>query len=298
MFLFQNRIRFFSYNQEVHIITQGLHASVTKFYLLLQIIHTFASMKYLIFLIAIPLAVFISCQSAVKSKQESSITVFCAAGISPAINELIQTYNISNSNKIRLNIGSSGTLARQFEQGNIADIYISANTKWADYIEGKGFFTTNQTLCQNSLVFIAPINSPLDSFPLAPEIDPTSLFKGYLSMGDPDHVPAGEYALQTLVSLQWDHLLSDRILPAQDVRAALIPVEMGECELGIVYYSEAIASKKVKIVAAIPDSLHNPIQFQALLSKNANLHAQQFYQRMFDPTNIALWEKYGFSAVY
>lgn len=255
-------------------------------------------MKYLILIFAIPLAVFISCQSGVKSSSESTITVFCAAGISPAINEFIQTYNVSNSNKIRLNIGSSGTLARQIEQGNNADIYISANTKWANYIEVKGVFTSNKTLCQNSLVFIAPLNSPLDSFALTSEIDPRTLFRGYLSMGDPDHVPAGEYAKETLVSLGWYTLLSNRILPAQDVRAALIPVEIGECELGIVYYSDALSSGKVKILSKIPDILHRPIQFQALLSKNASPEAQLFYKRLIDPTNKPLLEKYGLSAVY
>jgi molybdate transport system substrate-binding protein len=197
-----------------------------------------------------------------------------------------------------LNIGSSGTLARQIEQGNPADIFISASNDWAAYAEKYGMFSRKAILCKNSLVFIAPVNSTLDSLPLLPDFNPAVMFDGYLSMGDPEHVPAGRYARETLLALGWDSIFHNRILPAKDVRSALILVEMAECELGIVYYSDALHSTKIKIVAHIPDSLHSPIVFYALLSKNAPEPVVHFYDYLWSRDNIAIWEKFGLGGVY
>jgi molybdate transport system substrate-binding protein len=116
-------------------------------------------------------------------------------------------------------------------------------------------------------------------------------------MGDPSHVPAGQYAMEALTKLGWWEKLKNRTLPARDVRSALIPVELGECELGIVYYTDALASEKVKISGVFPESLHTPIIFRALLSKTASPEAIEFYNMLNNNNFENTWKKYGLTTV-
>lgn len=229
------------------------------------------------------------------SNQHKSVTVFCAAGLVDVITELSDSFKVKNSIDLKMNIASSGTLARQIEQGNPADIYISASKQWADYADSLSLFSKRKPLYRNRLVFICPLAAKMDSIVFRHESPPE--FEGYLSMGDPAHVPAGKYARQALKSLRWWKDLESRVIPAKDVRSALIPVELGECELGIVYYSDALASQKVKIVGVFPDSTHSPIIFHALLSKTASEEAEKYYSMLTDTCFQATWLKYGLTSL-
>lgn len=140
-------------------------------------------------------------------------------------------------------------LARQIEAGAPADLFISADQKWMDYaVDKKAIDTaTRQTLLGNSLVVVAPKASEQKDFTIDSKTNWTSLLNGgRLAVGDPEHVPAGIYAKEALQKLgAWD-TLSPKLAPAEDVRGALALVERNEAPLGIVYGSDAVASKGVK----------------------------------------------------
>jgi molybdate transport system substrate-binding protein len=228
-------------------------------------------------------------------KKEESMMIFCAAGLADVINELSDSFTASQTIKVKINLASSGTLARQLERGNAADIFISANKHWADYVYALDQYIEPEPLYRNSLVVICPLNSDYDSVDFSGPSFPQ--FAGRLSMGDPDHVPAGQYAKEALINLGWWSDISNRILPSKDVRSALMPVELGECPLGIVYYSDALASKKVKILGVFPESCHTPIIFFAMLSKAASNPATIFYH-MLDNSNFdSIVRKYGFTLI-
>lgn len=235
-----------------------------------------------------------SCQ--IKSdKNEATVTVFCAAGLADVITELGDSFSMNNQVDIKINLASSGILARQLASGNTADIYISASQHWADYADSLGLFMERKPLYQNRLVFITSVNIPFDSIEFTNTDIPD--FEGRLSIGDPAHVPAGLYAKEAFINLGWWNTVADRLLPAKDVRSALWPVELGECELGIVYYSDAIASDKVKIIGIFPESTHAPITFHALLSKEANRKSVEFYRMLNNNNFEKTWIKYGLTCL-
>lgn len=154
---------------------------------------------------------------------------------------------------------SSSTLARQIEAGAPADLFISADQKWMDYAVDKKSIDTasRQTLLGNSLVVVAPKASEQKDFTIDSKTNWTTLLNGgRLAVGDPEHVPAGIYAKEALQKLGAWETLSPKLAPAEDVRGALALVERNEAPLGIVYGSDAVASKGVKVVATFPEDSH------------------------------------------
>jgi molybdate transport system substrate-binding protein len=226
---------------------------------------------------------------------KTDITVFCAAGLTGVITELSDSFSVNRPVNVKMNIGSSGMLARQLKQGNYADIYISANRQWADFAYDLQLFNAREELCHNSLVFICPLSSKFDSILFQDKTTPD--LKGRFSMGDPVHVPAGQYAKEALTCMGWWDALEKFVLPAKDTRSALMPVELGECELGIAYYSDALASTKVKICGIVPDSCHSPIVFYALINRRASPQAKEFYQMMINDNFEEIWIKHGLTPV-
>ena len=156
-------------------------------------------------------------------------SVFAAASLSSALSELAIHYE-----GMRLSVASSSTLAKQIASGAPADIYFSANAEWMDYLQARQHIEqdTRVDLLGNALVVIAPKGEPF-AVRWARDFDFASAFAGRLALGDPDHVPAGQYARQALAALGWWPALKTRIAPAPDVRAALVYVERGECAAGL-----------------------------------------------------------------
>jgi len=226
--------------------------------------------KKVILLIVLLLSGFACSQISKNNRDE--LPVFCAAGLTNVITELAENYESEHNINIQLNFASSGTLARQIEHGAHPSIYISANEKWIDYLIGLKMLIpeSKQKIAGNSLSVIVPKDSKLDSITFKKNF--SEMFKGRLAMGDPKHVPAGEYAWQAIQNGGFAKQLENRIIPAKDVRSALMIVELGEVEMGIVYKTDALKSEKVKIVAEIPEGLHSPIVFFASILKYKNDH--------------------------
>ena len=190
-------------------------------------------------------------------------SVFAAASLSSALAELATHYE-----GMRLSVASSSTLAKQIAAGAPADIYFSANAEWMDYLQARQHIEqdTRVDLLGNTLVVIASKEGPF-AVRLARDFDFAGAFAGRLALGDPDHVPAGQYARQALEQLGWWPALKSRIAPAPDVRAALVYVERGECAAGLVYTTDAAQSDRVITLATVPDSLHRPIVYPAAIVK-------------------------------
>lgn len=228
-----------------------------------------------------------------------NITVFAAASLTNALQDIASEYEKGNDVKIVSSFASSSTLARQIEQGAPADLFISADQQWMDYASEKKTIDTGSrvTLLGNDLVLVAPTESKPQPVNISKTTDWKSLLKGQrLAVGDPDHVPAGIYAKEALQNLgAWDQL-SPLMARSNSVRAALALVERNETPYGIVYGSDAIASKKVTVVGIFPKESHKPVEYPlAIVTDHNNARVKAFYDYLKGPEAVAVFKKYGFA---
>lgn len=228
------------------------------------------------------------------------VTVFAAASLTNALQDIAAQYQEKNQQvQIVSSFASSSTLARQIEQGAPADLFISADQQWMDYVSDKKEIIpqTRYTLLGNDLVVIAPKSSPLNKIVIDKQTDWTALLHGgRLAVGDPDHVPAGLYAKEALQSLGSWTLLEPTMARANNVRAAMVLVEREEAPLGIVYGSDAIASDKVKVVGVFPADSHKPVEYpMALVTGHESTVVKAFYDYLKGPEAAAVFQRYGFS---
>lgn len=232
------------------------------------------------------------------AQADPKITVFAAASLTNAITEIAQQYKNEHAINVQNSFASSSTLAKQIENGAPADIFISADTKWIQYLQDKQFVKAGSRvdLLKNNLVMIAPKGKAFEvkttkDFKLA------EAFNGRLCTGIVDAVPAGIYAKQSLIYLNWWNQIKSRIVGTEDVRAALAFVERGECAAGIVYETDAKISDKVSIIANLPEQSHEPIVYPLALMPNASDEAVAFYQYLKSPEANAVFEKFGFTPI-
>lgn len=231
--------------------------------------------------------------------ETGKITVFAAASLTNAMQDIAKEYKKEKNVDVVSSFASSSTLARQIEAGAPADLFISADQKWMDYaVEKKAIDTaTRKTLLGNSLVVVAPKASEQGEFTIDAKTNWISLLKGgRMAVGDPDHVPAGIYAKEALTKLgAWD-TLSPKLAPAEDVRGALALVERNEAPLGIVYGSDAVASKGVKVVGTFPEDSHKKVEYPiAITDGHNNATVNAFYDYLKGPQAAAIFKQYGFT---
>ena len=224
--------------------------------------------------------------------------VYAAASTREALDEIAVNYRgLSGRHATRV-YGSSGTLARQIESGAPAWVFLSADVQWMDHLEKAGLLIpgTRSNLLGNELVLIAPVSSKV-KLELGPKADlAKALGKGRLAIGHPDHVPAGRYAKAALGSLGvWDSV-EGQLAPMDNVRSTLALVARGEAPLGIVYKTDALAEKKVRVVATFPADSHPPIFYPVALLKGASNqpYAERFLKFLRLPPGRQSWEKHGF----
>ena len=188
------------------------------------------------------------------------VTVYAAASLTNAINELDVIYEQKNKVQIQTSYAGSSTLAKQIEAGAPADIFISADVQWMDYLQKKQLVSANDrvNLLGNRLVVIAPKARPI-KLKIDKSFDFTRVVQGKWCTGDTKSVPVGKYAKQALTSIGWWDKVSTRLVETEDVRAALNFVARGECQLGIVYATDAAISKNVVIIGTFPENTHQPI---------------------------------------
>ncbi len=232
-----------------------------------------------------------------REKDKDELVVFCAASLTDVISEITGNFENDSGTEVKLNFASSGTLARQIEQGANPSVYISADKKWLGYLDQQDFIIseTQKKIAGNSLVWVAPLQSEQKKMAFSPGLSLPDLFEGRLSIGDPSHAPAGSYTVQLLENMGWKKELETRFLPAKDVRSALMVVEMGEVEAGIVYKTDALKSEKVRIISEFPDSLYGPVQYyMAIIKGQKNEKSLTLYNYILSDDVKQTWRKYGF----
>jgi molybdate transport system substrate-binding protein len=226
-----------------------------------------------------------------------SYMFFAAASLSDAMKEIGAAYKAGTGNTVTFSFAASSALARQIEASSGgADILMSADTDWMDYLDSRGLIKegTRKTLLGNHLVLIAPARSNV-ALTIAPHFNLVgALGGGRLSVADPDSVPAGKYARTALTSLGVWNSVVDHLVQAENVRVALAYVSRGEAPLGIVYTTDAMSDKGVKIVGSFPDNSHQPIVYPAALTKDAKPGAQDLLNYLSSAKARAIFEKAGF----
>lgn len=227
------------------------------------------------------------------------ITVFAAASLTNALQDIATEYQKSTDVQVVSSFASSSTLARQIEQGAPADMFISADQQWMDYAIDKQQIVkdTRYTLLGNELVLIAAKSAKQDKITINKQTDWAKLLNGgRLSVGDPDHVPAGIYAKEALQNLGAWTTLEPQLARANNVRSAMAMVEREEAPLGIVYGSDAVASDKVKVIAIFPEDSHKPVEYPMAIVKDHQTPAvTAFYDYLKSPQAAAIFERYGFT---
>ncbi len=250
------------------------------------------------FLLSLVLLVIGCDRDSESGDQAQAVNIYAAASTAHVLEPLAAQYEKQTHQTVRCNAAASSTLALQIEQGAPADIYLSANQRWMDHLLQAGLINeqTKTDLLANQIVLIGYAGEELANNP-PQDVDivkQLSSYEGKLAMGDPDHVPAGMYAKSALQSLGLWSAVESKIIPAKDVRSALLLVERGETQLGIVYKTDAVSSDRVVILATFPDESHKPIRYPIALTTTANSHAQAFMDYLKTEASRSAFEAAGF----
>jgi molybdate transport system substrate-binding protein len=232
------------------------------------------------------------------SAQDGKLVVFAAASLKDALDEVNVAYRREKGQEIATSYAASSTLAKQIEAAAPADIFISADLDWMDYLEKKNLIKpeTRADLLGNRLVLIAPADSTVEldigpNFPLA-----RALGNGRLAIADPNAVPAGKYGKAALEALGVWSSLADKLAPIENVRAALLLVSRGEAPLGIVYQTDAAADKGVKVIGTFPANTHSPIIYPiAAVAASTNPGGASYIAYVKSPAAGAVFKKQGFT---
>jgi molybdate transport system substrate-binding protein len=224
--------------------------------------------------------------------------VFAAASLKNALDDVAA----ASPSRPTLSYGASSALARQIEGGAPAQVFISADLEWMDYLQQRRLIRegTRRNLLGNKLALIAPAGSAVKAdigpgFPLA-----KLLGDGRLATADPAHVPAGKYTKAALEMLGVWGSVAGRLASAENVRAALALVARDEAPLGTVYATDAAAEPKVRVVATFPDGLHPPIVYPVALTAGtpATGSAADFLALLASPLARKVFEKHGFTPLH
>jgi molybdate transport system substrate-binding protein len=233
----------------------------------------------------------------VAAAQDKSLTIFAAASMKNAIDEIDAAYTAKAGIKIAASYAASSALAKQIEQGAPADLFISADTEWMDYAAASNAIDrpSRINLLGNSLVLIAAKDSRIGEVTIGPGFDLAHLAGGgRIATGDVKAVPAGKYAKAALQKLGAWGAAETKFAFAENVRAALLLVSRGEAALGIVYATDAKADPGVKIVGIFPADSHPAIIYPVALIAMAKPDGAGYLAFLRSSAAKAIFEKYGF----
>ena len=248
--------------------------------------------------VAILAAAFASIAS-LAAAQPASLTVFAAASLKNALDDVDAAYTARSHVAVKASYAASSALARQIEQAAPADVFISADSDWMDYVAQRGLITvtTRRDVLTNHLALIAPAASSVrlgirKGFGLA-----AALGGGRLAIAGPE-VPAGKYGRASLAALGvWDSV-KDHLAPAENVRGALAFVAQGEAPFGIVYDTDARTEPKVRIVGLFQDASHPRIVYPAAaVAASKNPGAAAYLAFLQGSQASAIFRRYGFTAL-
>lgn len=249
----------------------------------------FARLSILLMLLALP--------ALAHAAQPRPITVFAAASLKESLDEAAAAWTKRSGQRVSISYAGSSALANQIEQGAPADVFISADGEWMDYLQQRKLIDvdTRTNLVGNRLVMIAPADSALRTLALKPAAVRQALGNGRLAMAEATSVPAGRYGRQALTTLGlWD-AVSGRLAQADNVRAAMAFVSRGEAPLGMVYATDAQAEPRVRVVAAIPGRTHDVIVYpMARVAKTSPAATRGFLTFLRGDEAKAIFKRAGF----
>ena len=227
---------------------------------------------------------------------DEKLTVFAAASLTNALTEVDAQYEKVTGIKVIHSFAASSALAKQIENGAPADVYISADLKWMNYLQDKSLInkTTRKNLLGNTLVLIVPKGKSFD-VKFDNNFDLSKAFDGRLCTGDVESVPIGIYAKEALANLGWWKDIKSRIVGTQDVRGALAFVERGECLAGIVYETDAKVSSKVDLIGVFPETSHSPVVYPIATIASSKNMTQSYLTYLQSPDALNVFKKYGFN---
>ena len=234
---------------------------------------------------------------ALAAPQAKDVLIFAASSLQTALDELAGAAGKAAGVRMKMSYAASSALARQIENGAPAEIFISADLDWMDYLAERKLIRpeSRRNLLGNRLVLVAPKCTKTGltiekGFGLA-----AALGRNRLALANPDVVPAGKYARAALTSLGvWDSV-SNRIAATENVRAALALVSRGEAPLGIVYRTDALVDTGVTVIGTFPESAHPPITYPVALMANASGSAVKVLAFLTSPEALTIFERHGFS---
>ena len=229
--------------------------------------------------------------------QDKTLTVFAAASMKNALDDMNAVYTQATGIKVASSYAASSALARQIEQGAPADVFVSADLKWMDYLAEKKSIvgSSRVNLLGNKLVLIAPANSKIGPVTIGQGFDLAKLAgDGRIAIGDVKAVPAGLYAKAALEKLGAWQAAEPKLAMADNVRAALLLVSRGEAPLGIVYQTDARVEPGVKIVGTFPDDSHEPITYPVAATATAKPDVTSYLNFLRTKAAKTIFETYGF----
>lgn len=232
--------------------------------------------------------------------QDKSITVFAAASMKNALDDVDAAFTKQSGIKVVASYDASSALMKQIEGGAPADVFVSADLKWMDYGSQKKLIKddTRVNLLGNKLVLIAPKDSKIDNVTIGPGFDLAKLAgDGRVATGDVKAVPVGIYAQAALEKLGAWAAVEPKMAMTANVRAALVLVARGEAPLGIVYSTDAKVEPGVKVVGVFPDDSHDPIIYPVAATVNAKPEAAPYLAFLRSQAAKAIFENYGFAVL-
>ena len=237
----------------------------------------------------------LTCLLAHLNAQAETLRVFAAASLTDALKEIATSFEKETTNKVVFNFGASSTLARQIEEGAPADFFFSADEAKMDALAKKELILkdTRKSKLSNSLVIVVPN----DSFAyLTKAADLTEAKVTRIALADPKTVPAGVYAKEYLTKLKLWTVIEPKVVPTENVRAALAAVESGNVSAGIVYKTDAAISQKVRIALDIPAADGPAISYpMAVLKEAKQPETAKAFARYLESDNARkVFIRYGF----
>ncbi|HVE48978.1 MAG TPA: molybdate ABC transporter substrate-binding protein [Casimicrobiaceae bacterium] len=231
----------------------------------------------------------------------ATVTVFAAASLKESLDEHARAFEAQSGHKVVVAYAGSNALARQIDSLAPADLFLSADVEWMDYLQQRQRIIADSrtNLLGNSLVLIAPATSAAAlritrDFPL-----PAALGRDKLAIANPDAVPAGRYAKQALESLGVWKSVEPNVARTDNVRGALALVARREAPFGIVYRTDAMAEPLVRVVDTFPSNSHPPIIYPiALIAGRDSAAAKSLYDYLRSPQALRVWQKRGFEALH
>ena len=232
-------------------------------------------------------------------RAQEPLVVFAAASLKDALDDAAKTFKGAGGVDVKFSYAGSLALARQLEQGAPADIFASADQESMNYAASKNSIRPDSRfdLLQNKLVVIASKNSKVQSLAFTPDAFKTALGSGRLSTGEVNTVPVGRYAKSALEKLGLWRDIEPRLAMSDNVRAAMSFVARDEAPLGIVYATDAQASRAVRVVGTFPAASHPPIRYPlALLKTSRSGDAAAFRAFLLARQARAIFARHGFTA--